>query len=390
MASIEVTHAQLCSVIEKAREKSVSVFVEGAPGIGKSETIWKKEREQAKKLNREFRDWRSFTLEDKEKLVEDKEFLSRFYIVADFRGATMSETDLIGFPDFTKSRDYVEFRPRLIGAIFSKPEARGCLLLDELNQAPKNVQNSMFQVVLDRAIGDLKMNDNILVIGAGNRVEDRATITELSGPMASRMIIVTLRIPTADEVIDYNLNSSSPNPVVCGFLKAYRDQVYTFQQNSKDKGFGCPRSIQRLSLLMDGEPMNTEKEMQWIGLLSKASCGEVWGTKFLAYANMARKVDVDEILKNPELVKQHIGQLDVKYSIISTIAYRCKENFKDTMEPALKVFNYLDDESGVFGLRVVKQYVGDAKLKGHLKKSDVWDKHLAPKFANLLGFSDEE
>jgi hypothetical protein len=299
----------------------------------------------------------------------------------------MTETDLIGFPDFTKSREFVEFRPRLIGAIFSRENARGCLLLDEINQAPKNVQNSMFQVVLDRAIGDLKMNENILIVGAGNRVEDRASITELSGPLADRLIIVTLSVPTADEVIEYNLDSDTPNPVVCGYLKAYRDQVHTFSPNSKDRKFATPRSIQKLSKLLQEEPMETAKDMDWYGTLAKSCCGEIWGTKFLAYANMARKIDIDAILENPESVSNYIGQLDLKYSIISTIAYRCKEKFSQNIEKSLMVLYHLDDESGIFGLRAIKQFVGEIKLKNHLKKGDgVWSSHLSSKFGDLLNF----
>jgi len=386
---VEVTHKMLRYNIEECRKAQVSAFIEGASGIGKSEEIWKGEADFSKEIKREMRDWNTFSIEEKENLASSDEEVAKYHIVADLRGATMTETDLAGLPDFTKNKEFVEFKPRLLAKVFSSKTASGCLLLDEVNQAPRNVQNALFKVCLDRTIGDMKMSDNILVIGAGNRTEDRASITEMSGPLATRFMHYTLRVPTADEFIDYNLNSPYPSASVTGFLKAFSDQVFTFHANSKDKAFANPRSIQRLAKLISDKNMNSEEEIKRVDMLAKASCGEAWGAKFIAYARMARKVDVDAILKQPETIKQHVGALDLKYSIITAIAYKCKENFKDNIEKSLMVFNYLDEESGVFALRVVKQFAGEKKLKDHLKKSDAWDKFLAGRFGPFLGFSDD-
>jgi hypothetical protein len=387
---VEVTHKELGWAIDECRENQVSIYVEGPSGIGKSEKIWAQAAERAKKLERTMRDWNSFTVEEKEKLASDAEYNKQFHIVADLRGATMTETDLAGLPDFTKNKEFVEFKPRLLAKALSMSEATGDLIFDEVNQAPRNVQNSLFKTFLDRSIGDVRVNDNILIIAAGNRVEDRASITEMSGPLGTRFMQFSLRCPTADEYIDYNLNSPYPHPTITGFLKSYNDQVFTFQPNSKEKAFANPRSIQRLAKLIFDKPMNSDADLKKIEILAKASCGEPWGAKFIAYSRMARKVDVDGILANPETVKKHVGQLDLKYSIISAIAYKCRDKFKDTIENALMVLNFLDEESGVFGLRVIKQYAGEAKLKAHLKKSDVWDKVLAGRFGPYLGFNENE
>lgn len=385
---VEVTHEQFIKILDYARENEVSVFCEGATGIGKSEAVWTRHKVIAQDIEREFRDWNSFSIEEKERLATDDAFAAKYHIMTDIRAATMTETDMVGMPDFTKDKGYVEFKPRLLAKWMSMPSASGCLFLDEINQAPRSVQSSMFKVALDRTIGDLKMSKNVSVIAAGNRIEDRAAITEMTPILSTRFLWVTLRIPTADEYIDYNLNSQYPNALITGYLKSYSDQLFTFKLSNKDKAFANPRAVQRLAKIICRLPAQDETDLDTLSLLAKASCGDAWGTKFVAYARMARKVDVNEILKNPELVKKYKDQPDLKYSIISAIAYKCKDNFKTFIEPSLDVLNYLDEESAVFGLRVIKQYCKEELSKHLIKKSDVWNSKLASKMKPFLGLME--
>jgi len=386
---VEVTHEQFIKILDYARENEVSVFCEGATGIGKSEAVWNRHKVIAADIEREFRDWNSFILEDKELLASDDKYAAKFHVMVDIRAATMTETDMVGMPDFTVNKEYVEFKPRLMAKFLSQPSASGCLFMDEINQAPRSVQSSMFKVALDRTIGDLKMSKNISVVAAGNRIEDRASVTEMAAPLATRFLWTSLRIPTADEYIDYNLKSQYPNALITGYLKSYSDQLFTFKLTNKDKAFANPRAVQRLAKIICNLPAQDETDLETLGLLSKASCGDAWGTKFTAYARMARKVDVNEILKNPASVKKYVDQPDMKYSIISAIAYKCKENFKTVIEPGLDVMSYLDEESAVFGLRVIKQYCGDDLRKHLIKKSDVWNNKLSAKVKQYLGLDDK-
>jgi hypothetical protein len=385
---VEINHEEMRWLVEQAREKGDSVFIAGQSGIGKTEEIWRGARRRADTLKREFVLWGDLSLEQKEQMANDDTVVAKYYIGADFRASAMAPEDFSGLPDFSSGR-YVDFKPMLFAKVMSQPSAEGIAFFDEINQGSRDTQRSLFKVILDRKIGDVKLNDGVLVIGAGNRVEDGGDINTMSPPLATRFVHYTLRCPTADEFIEYNLNSPYPNAAICGFLKSYRDQIHTFNRQSKDPAFANPRSIQRLAKNIKDLPMVTDTDMHKIQLLSSGSCGETWALKFVAFTKMSRKVDVDSILAEPESVKEYIDQLDLKYSIISTIAYRCRENFTKTIDSALMVFNYLDEESGVFALRVCKLYVGEAKLKNYLKKSKIWDEHLSVRFGNLFVFSEE-
>jgi hypothetical protein len=345
-------------------------------------------RRRADFRKREFAFYGDLPLELKEQLAADDALCAKYYIAADFRASAMAPEDFSGLPDFSSGR-YVDFKPMLFAKIMSQPSAEGIVFFDEINQGSRDVQRSLFKVILDRKIGDVKLTDGVLIIGAGNRVEDGGDINTMSAPLATRFVHYTLRCPTADEWIEYNLNSAHPNAAICGFLKSYRDQIHTYNRQSKDPAFANPRSIQRLAKNIQEMPMVTDEDMHKIQLLATGSCGETWALKFTAFTKMSRKVDVDGIFAEPESVKEYIDQLDLKYSIISTIAYRCRESFTKTIDSALMVFNYLDEESGVFALRVCKLYVGEAKLKNYLKKSKIWDQHLSVRFGNLFVFNEE-
>jgi ATPase family associated with various cellular activities (AAA) len=70
---------------------------------------------------------------------------------------------------------------RLAGA------GRGLLFLDELSTAPPAVQAALLRVVLERAVGDLTLPDEVAVVAAANPPEQAADGWDLSAPLANRL-----------------------------------------------------------------------------------------------------------------------------------------------------------------------------------------------------------
>jgi hypothetical protein len=63
----------------------------------------------------------------------------------------------------------------------------GLLFLDELSTAPPAVQAALLRVVLERAVGDLTLPDQVAVVAAANPPEQAADGWDLSAPLANRM-----------------------------------------------------------------------------------------------------------------------------------------------------------------------------------------------------------
>jgi hypothetical protein len=379
--AIEINHKQLRSLLKHYRAKSQPIFIKGATGIGKSEAIVDDCKEYADKINRQFKPWVELTAEQKKALLNPDE-VSKYHIFVDIRTALLEPTDLMGMPSLNGT--YVEWKPTLLFRVLSIPEVSATIFFDEFNLGSRMVQNASYQIILDKAIGEIKLGKDVFVIAAGNRQEDKANIIDTPMPLNNRFGHATLLIPTADEWVEYNLASVVPEPRICAFLKFKRDLVHNYNPNSKDEAFATPRSIQQLSALI--YDMDTKTELDDMAFLARSKCGESFGSQFSAFLKLSRKIDIDDVLKKPEMVKEiSIEDLDLRYSVISGCAIKCRENFAKSVEPSMVVATYLQDEEGVFLFRMIMDLTGKAKFKNHLKGSKLWEDVLSKKFGDILG-----
>jgi hypothetical protein len=97
-------------------------------------------------------------------------------------------SDFAGLPIVADGE--VRFAPpawarRLAGA------GHGLLFLDELSTAPPAVQAALLRVVLERAVGDLTLPDEVAVVAAANPPEQAADGWDLSAPLANRLCHLT-------------------------------------------------------------------------------------------------------------------------------------------------------------------------------------------------------
>ncbi|MBV9448582.1 MAG: AAA family ATPase [Streptosporangiaceae bacterium] len=67
----------------------------------------------------------------------------------------------------------------------------GLLFLDELSTAPPAVQAALLRVVLERAVGDLALPEQVAVVAAANPPEQAADGWDLSAPLANRLCHLT-------------------------------------------------------------------------------------------------------------------------------------------------------------------------------------------------------
>jgi hypothetical protein len=298
----------------------------------------------------------------------------------------LEPSDLLGIP-MKDEKGFVSWKPTLLFKVLSNPDASATLFFDEFNLGSRMVQNASYQVVLDKSIGELCFGNDVYVLGAGNRVEDKANIIETPAPLNDRFAHMTLLEPSVDEWINFNMASKTPNAKICGFLKFKPEFIHSFKPNLKEKAFSTPRSLQVLSTLIDGLDENRDKDMGLMRDFASQKCGEIFATNFEAFLKISRKIDIDEILANPHKVAEFNNKaLDMKYAVVTGVAYKVKENFKKNIEPCLEVATYLEPEFGIFMIRMVRDMCGVSKFNEHARKSEVWLKKLSGHFKGLLGW----
>jgi MoxR-like ATPase len=152
--AVTVTQSQLLDVLLNVA-LTRPVFIWGAPGIGKSSIV----AEFAESLGLE---------------------------LVSLLGSQLAPEDIIGVPQITDGKS-VFCPPRIIAR-----DEPYCLFLDELNACSQEVQKAFYSLIHDRRIGEYRLPEGSIVIGAGNRAQDSAIVKQMSSALINRMLHVGL------------------------------------------------------------------------------------------------------------------------------------------------------------------------------------------------------
>ena len=137
--------------------------------------------------------------------------------VVNIRASQYTEGDFVGVPKQIGDSNFVKF---LKLEMFKKAIDGSCLLFfDELDRAPMEVRQAIFQIAGSRAFAGEKLHPRTLIVAAinGNLSDDYQTY-ELDMAEASRWAIVEFK-PTINEWLNWGSETKELSPVVIAFLK---------------------------------------------------------------------------------------------------------------------------------------------------------------------------
>ena len=173
--------SRLTTVLESLLAQRWPAFIWGPPGVGKSSIV----RHIA---------------------------AARGLPVIDLRASLLDPTDLRGIPAIEGGRA-VWCPPSFLPKPEDKP---GVLFLDEINAAPPLVQASLYQLVLDRRVGEYVLPDGWWIVAAGNRQQDRAVTFRMSSALANRFVHLELE-PDVDDWRTWAI-ATGLDPLVVSFI----------------------------------------------------------------------------------------------------------------------------------------------------------------------------
>jgi hypothetical protein len=276
-------------------------FVWGPPGIGKSSVVRK---------------------------VAAAEQLA----LRDVRASLLDPTDLRGIPTVDQGRAVwcpPAFLPR-------EDEPAGILFLDEINAAPPLVQAALYQLVLDRQIGEYRLPEGWRIIAAGNRQEDRAVVFRLSSALANRFVHLNFDI----DFEDWRRWAAGQrvHPWVVGLLALRPELLSTPPADAP--AYATPRSWEMLSdvLLATGSVEDCADILPGI-------VGEGAAAEFLGFARQSlREEDFLAIVESPADAKLPTGLGEV-YALTAWLSYRAAD--RQTRRAAAVLLNRLEPEFAV-------------------------------------------
>ena len=157
-----------------------------------------------------------------------------------FIGSIKQPVDLMGLPvpDF-ESKTTVWLRPDDLPRVDRDGEY-GILFLDEINTSAPSMQAAMFQLVLERRIGDHHLPDGWVIVAAGNRVTDRAAAQRMPSALRNRFGHFTL-VPTVEGWEKWAKDRDIDQWYIA-FLKFRKELLHQSPKTDDVNAFPTPRS----------------------------------------------------------------------------------------------------------------------------------------------------
>jgi len=245
--------SQLKKAIECTLEEDIPVFVWGKPGVGKSTAIFD--------IGKEY----------------DVE-------IRDIRASQIESVDLRGLPSIDNNVTVwhvASFLP-------SDPESQGILFFDELNAADESVQAAMYQLILDRKLGDYKVPEGWRILAAGNPGDQQIT-----DALSNRFI----HLYPEPDVHDWSKWASSNHihQDIVSFVLSRPELLSANPTNEDDNAFPSPRTWAYASKLY-----TNHKDKSVFNDLLKGTVGQGAAIEFIGHINLVAQLPtLDELCANP-------------------------------------------------------------------------------------------
>jgi hypothetical protein len=317
---------ELYKQLQTLIEADIPVFIHGSPGIGKSYIV----NDIAKQNDLE---------------------------IIDVHLSQLDAIDLRGIP--TISNGQTKWMPPIF--LPSDENSKGILFLDELNSAPLSVQAAIYQLVLDRKIGEYTIPKGWRIVCAGNKINDKGIVFKLPSPLINRMVHIVLEAKYEDFKIWAIKNEL--HPFIVGFLGFRPDLLSSEVPSSSETNpaFCTPRAWSMLSNIV-----KSTSDIKTINPIIYGSVGYGAGIEFISFVKVYKTLpDIDAILS---------GQSDIVPNEPSALYALCAaiiEKYKDTNQ-AVNLFEYCNKLPVEFNVMLIKDLIIKDEDIAELEAFDSW------------------
>ena len=165
----------------------------------------------------------------------------------DVRALLLDPVDLRGIP-WRDSADRTRWAPPAFLPPTNDP-GRWLINLEELPSAVPMVQAALYQLVLDRKVGEYELPEGASLIACGNRESDRGVVHRMPTPLASRFVHLEIRVDAQDWLAWGAANGIAPE--VLFYIQMRPDMLHRFDPQSREKAFCCPRTWEMASNIVN-------------------------------------------------------------------------------------------------------------------------------------------
>lgn len=227
---------------QSAGDLTASWMLHGRPGVGKSQVV----QQLADHIGAQLFDVRLTTIEPQ-----------------DLRGLPYYDHDL---------KKTVWYRPEDLP---DDPKSPSILFLDELTAASPHLQPTVYGLLQERRVGQHRLPDSVMIVAAGNTVEDGAIAFEMGTALSDRLIHIHMKADAQDWLENY-AGPKGLAPAVTAFLRGRPDLLDT-TEDALRRGdvIACtPRAWERASAILRAIPDRKARHAMIAGTLGDAVASE--------------------------------------------------------------------------------------------------------------------
>lgn len=332
----------LDNVLMTAFVQGITLEMLSAPGIGKSSKVHQTAKKMATKLGKPFclavRHLSTFDptecaglqfISKKEITFGPKRTKLEFEsAVASYPALFPADNDTVFLPDGKVTNCKAHGIPEF-----------GWVFLDELRQAPHDVQKPTARFMDERRIGDwdLRMfGGQWSVVAASNNTEDRSGVNKDLAFITNRKLV--LQVETSVQMLcEYFEETKSVHDHAIAYVRAFPQNVISEKVPAHDGPFPTPRSFERTARMLKAMGNGTDLDTSPMAVeVAGGLVGVGAGAEFCAFLRrLDDMVTIEEILENPKQARIP-ERLDVAWAVVQMLlGHVTVRNFE-------KLFTYVD------------------------------------------------
>jgi MoxR domain in the MoxR-vWA-beta-propeller ternary systems len=256
----------------------------------------------------------------------------------DLRLTTIEPQDLRGLPYFDHATaKTVWYRPEDL----PDTDAPAILFLDELTSASPSLQPTVYGLLQERRVGRHRLPANVLIVAAGNQVEDGAIAYDMGTALSDRLVHMIVQASADDWLRQYAVPAGI-HPTVAAFIRTRPDLLETTEDAlRRGQMIACtPRSWTRVSRIMSAVPDRALRQVMIAGTVGSAPAAEF----ALLADEISATVQIDALLATPRAERAALyprslhGLTALVYGLVGAVT-------RDTLPVAIEILADLRSSS---------------------------------------------
>lgn len=179
---------------------------------------------------------------------------------------------------------------------YEKGKTPVIILFDDFHLCDRVMQKYMFQLLTYKGLNNYRLEDNVAIILAGNRISDKAGAMPIPAPVCNRMMFVEVEVDAKDWLTNFAFKNNVRDDVI-SFIHNKGD-VYLSMNPVESTSWASPRAWTFLSSQMNSYEKRFGKlSLDVLRVMAVGEVGPEAASEFITYRELFAKWDFDRLSK---------------------------------------------------------------------------------------------